>query len=173
MDTIFRQLRPDELDAGYGCLQDTCAWLSRKGIQQWARVLPREVYARRHARGENYGLLHGAELAGIVSLVRGIPREWQDICPQPQAIWMATLAARRSGQGIGGALVQHALAMLRDQGQLPLYLDCKPGFLERFYTGLGFEPLTQRSFQPAPNVAYDAVLMRSCGSPCAASVDER
>jgi ribosomal protein S18 acetylase RimI-like enzyme len=157
---IFRQLASDELDTGYQCLLDTCAWLAAKQIRQWANVLPREVYARRHGRGENYGLFHGTNLVGIVSLVRGVPRYWHDLCPHSEALWMATLAARRSGQGIGETLMTHVLTKLRSSGHLPLYLDCKPGFLEGFYQSFGFEPMGRREFQPAPDVAFEAVLMR-------------
>ncbi len=157
---IFRQLAPEELDIGYQCLLDTCAWLAAKGIHQWANVLPREVYATRHGRGENYGLFHGESLVGIVSLVRGVPQYWHYLCPHPQALWMATLAARRSGQGTGASIVTQVLAKTYSTGQLPMYLDCKPGFLEEFYQGFGLQPLGRRAFQPAPGVAFEAVLMR-------------
>lgn len=156
----FRQLVPAEMDAGYACLMDTCTWLGEKGIRQWLRPLPRDVYERRHARGENYALFDGKEIAAIVSLMTYVPEYWQDLIPETSITWMATLAARVHGEGIGAKTVQCAVELLTRKSRLPVYLDCRPGYLERFYCTQGFASLGTRSFQPAPDFAYDATLMR-------------
>lgn len=159
-DHPFRRLAADELDLGYTCLLDTCAWLERKRIRQWLKPLPRETYARRHARGENFGLFLDRNLLAIVSLIPAIPDYWHDLVPKASATWLATLAVRTPGQGIGARTVQAALDLLAHDQRLPVYLDCRPGFLERFYRDLGFQSLALRSFQPTPDFAYEAALMR-------------
>ena len=56
---------------------------------------------------------------------------------------LASLAAApdRQGEGIGGALVQHLLAL--PEGQPPLYLMCAQP-LESYYTRFGFRRVEQR-----------------------------
>jgi hypothetical protein len=46
---------PDaEEDAGYRVICDTVDWLRSKDIDLWRKPLPRDVYAARQQRGENY-----------------------------------------------------------------------------------------------------------------------
>jgi hypothetical protein len=156
---VFRRLVAGELDAGYACLLDTCAWLEQKRIRQWLKPLPKETYARRHARGENFGLFENQRLLAIVSLMHAIPDYWHDLVPNPSGTWLACLAVRTPGEGIGARTVQAALDLLTQGKRLPVYLDCRTGFLERFYCDLGFQSLALRSFQPAPDFAYEAALM--------------
>lgn len=156
----FRRLLADELGAGYACLMDTCAWLEQKGIRQWLRPLPRPVYEQRHARGDNYALLAGQEIVAIVSLLAGVPKYWQDFVTEPSVTWMATLAVRVHGQKLGQRTVRDAVQLLASQDRLPVYLDCRTGYLEAFYRDLGFVSLATRSFKPTPDFVFDATLMR-------------
>jgi len=154
----FRQLIPAEEMAGYQVICDTVDWLRTKGIQLWEKPLPREVYAARHRRGENYGLFVDGELAVIVSLVNGVPEYWAAEAKGERLVWLSTLATATKFQrrGLGREAVREALHFLRGRA---VYLDCKPGMLEEFYRQLQFEPVAQKSVA-APTGPVEAVLMR-------------
>src|ERR1043165_400160 len=93
---VFRRLAVDELDAGYAVLMEVWAWLESRQIRQWVQPLPREVFTKRHGRGENFGLFVDDRLSAIVSLIRGIPKYWHDEVEagDRETIWMTTLACR-------------------------------------------------------------------------------
>ena len=50
-DMAFRPLTAAEEDAGHQIICETVDWLRTKGIDQWRKPLPREVYAARQKRG--------------------------------------------------------------------------------------------------------------------------
>ncbi len=58
----FRRLKADEFESAYAILAEVTAWLLSKGVRQWLQTFPREMYAERHTRGENYGLFVHGEL---------------------------------------------------------------------------------------------------------------
>jgi len=72
---VFRPLTDAEEEDGYQIICDTVEWLRSKDIDLWRKPLPREVYAARQQRAENYGLFADGQLAAIVSLVhtRNLP----------------------------------------------------------------------------------------------------
>lgn len=152
---VFRQLTASEEEAAYQVICDTVDWLKEKKIQLWDKPLPREIYARRHEKGENYGLFVDQALAVVVSLVAGIPGYWAGTPTQPNAVWICTLAAARDfrGQSLGRTAVEMATDYV---SQDDVYLDCKPGYLEGFYSSLGFQKVTHSSF---PEYGFEAVLM--------------
>jgi len=143
----FRQLTPAEEAAGYQVICDTVDWLRAKGIKLWEKPLPRETYAARQQRGENYGLFVGGELAGVVSLVRGAAQQWTEELPDRRIMWMSTLTTANAfrGRGLGRQIVEQAIALLTDRGETMLYLDCKPGFLVDFYSKAGFEEVARKT----------------------------
>lgn len=159
--TTFRQLSADEEATGYQVIVDIVAWLHAKQIKVWEKPLPRPVYAKRQARGENFGLFVDGELAVIVSLVNGVPEYWRQQADARDPIWLCTLATTKKfrGRNLGRRAVQEALRHLRGR---EVYLDCKPGWLVEFYESLGFVALQQKTMvlDHGPCGPIDAVLMR-------------
>ena len=143
----FRPLAAVEEAAGYQVICDTVDWLREKGIKLWEKPLPRETYAARQQRSENYGLFVGGELAGIVSLVRGAAQQWAEELPDRQIMWMSTLATANAfrGRGLGQQIVAQAISHLAGRGETLLYLDCKPGFLVDFYSDAGFAEVARKT----------------------------
>jgi GNAT superfamily N-acetyltransferase len=140
----FRRLHANEEDAGYQVILDTVAWLRTREIDQWHTPLSREVYANRHERGENFGLFLDGILSGIVSLRIDAPDDWAGDISSPNARYLSTLTTIFHGRGLGQMTVEYALRWLADQGHTMLYLDCAPGFLEQYYTSLGFTRVRQQ-----------------------------
>lgn len=181
---MFRQLDPSEEAAGYQIIGETVDWLRGKGIKLWEKPLPREVYAKRQKRGENFGLFVDGELAAIVSLVNGVPEYWAEACcsgasvkrrsfapehpaadtaaatPAIQPVWLCTLATATKfrGRNLGRQAVEAAVRHCRGR---EIYLDCKPGWLVEFYESLGFVVLEQKTMtlDHGPCGPIDAVLM--------------
>lgn len=179
-DVAFRRLTTAEEAAGYQIICDAVDWLRTKGIKLWEKPLPRKVYAARQARGENFGLFVGGELAVIVSLVNGVPTYWDGCCrpllrsgdgasadsqgrpaPANQPIWLCTLATaiKSRGRDLGREAMREALQLLRGRA---VYLDCKPGWLAEFYESLGFVAVRQETLtlEHGPCGPFEAVLMR-------------
>lgn len=161
--TEFRRLRDDEEPLGYQVLEDTIIWQRVKGIMLWDRTLPRETYLERQRRGENCGLFVDGDLAAVVSLVAGVPDYWRAQVDDPGATWLCTLAVAEGfhGRGIGEIAMREAVAFLQASGRPAVWLDCKVGFLSRFYEALGFEAVTQqRRHIPHAGGELDCVLFR-------------
>jgi RimJ/RimL family protein N-acetyltransferase len=187
-DVTFRRLTTAEEAAGYQVICDTVDWLRAKGIKLWEKPLPRDAYAARQQRGENFGVFEGGELAVVVSLVNGVPEYWrqevegrapsrppgqtnrprQSVALQKAAapIWLCTLATATKfrGRDLGRQAVREALHLLRGRA---VYLDCKPGWLVEFYESLGFVVLQQKTLtlDHGPRGPFDAVLMRWMACP--------
>jgi RimJ/RimL family protein N-acetyltransferase/ribosomal protein S18 acetylase RimI-like enzyme len=182
-DVAFRRLTTAEEAAGYQVICETVDWLRGKGIDQWRKPLPREVYAARQERGENFGLFVAGELAVIVSLVNGVTEYWRETVEgrapsRPSAdtarprrsvalqttetpLWLCTLATATKfrGHDLGRQVVTEAVRHCRGR---EIYLDCKPGWLVEFYESLGFVVLEQKTMtlDHGPCGPIDAVLMR-------------
>jgi ribosomal protein S18 acetylase RimI-like enzyme len=164
-DMAFRPLTAAEEAAGYQVICDTVDWLREKGIKLWETPLPREAYAARQQRGENYGLFVGGELAGVVSLVRGAAQQWAEELPDRRIMWMSTLTTANAfrGRGLGRQIVEQAIAHLAVRGETMLYLDCTPGFLVELYSEAGFEKVARKTVTINRGSACyhaEAVLMR-------------
>ncbi len=159
----FRRLRANEFDAAYRILTEVSEWLTGKGIRQWARALPREVYQTRQARGENYGLFADKELAAVVSLLEERPEYWQSFLPESNFKWLATLASARkfSGQKLGELAMSEAEHFLRQEGLGEIYLDCvyNDGTLPRFYASLGYREIARKEVSFSWGT-LDSVLMK-------------
>ena len=163
----FRRLVDDKWAAGYRVICDSVAWQDAKGIRLWERPLPREIYARRQTRGENYWLLVDGALAAVVSLISEIPDYWAEHVTMPRATWLCTLATAADfhGRGAGRRTVEAALAHLARAERTWVYLDAAEGFLERFYASLGFEAVQRQNkhIPHGPCRAIECVLMRKQG----------
>ena len=161
---VFRQLSYDEEDGGHQVICDSVDWQKAKRIRLWATPLPREVYARRHERGENFGLFANGKLAVVISLVAGVPKYWAKDVEDPEARWLCTLATARDfhGRRLGQIAGKKALDYLRETGTTEVWLDCAPGFLQDFYEKLGFYALTQqqKAIPHAAGNVFDGVLMK-------------
>jgi RimJ/RimL family protein N-acetyltransferase len=158
---VFRLLTDAEEEDGYQIICDTVEWLRSKDIDLWRQPLPREVYAARQQRGENYGLFADGQLAAIVSLAKGVPDYWREQATASDPVWLCTLATATTfrGRGLGREAVTEAVRLVRGR---EVYLDCKPGWLVAYYESLGFIALQQKTMrlEHGPCGPIDTVLMR-------------
>ncbi len=159
----FRRLKADEFESAYAILAEVTAWLLSKGVRQWLQTFPREMYAERHTRGENYGLFVHGELAAVVSLLDERPDYWDAELPEGGIRWLATLAAARkfSGQKLGELAMSEAEHFLAQEGVDDVYLDCVygNGRLPQFYASLGYKDVARKELV-FPWGTFDSVLMR-------------
>jgi len=136
------------------------AWLLARGIRQWTKPYPRDLYQKTQDRGENFGLFDGGRLVAIVTLTDA-PPEWNaELADHQPAIWISKLAVAPDchGRGFGRQAMEHALRELRQQGATRAWLDCRNGPLVRFYESLGFEQVTAKVIE-FPDVTLEVVLM--------------
>jgi GNAT superfamily N-acetyltransferase len=160
--SLFRKLRPEELDVAHGILVSAADWLISKGVRQWTTAYPKELYLASHEKGWNYGLMSDGQLAVILTLSREIPSEWADCFGTTPVWWLSKLATAPGyrGRGLGTLAVRQAISALSAQGADRLYLDCVhgKGFLVDFYRGLGFTTINRRAVQFSTG-SFDMVLM--------------
>ena len=160
--TLFRKLRPEELDAAHGILISAAARLVSKGIRQWNTTYPKELYLACHEKGWNYGLVREGELAVIMTLSWELPAEWADYFETTPVWWLSKLATApgHRGLGLGALAVREALSALSVRGADRLCLECVhgKGFLVDFYRGMGFRTIDRRNVQCSTGL-FDMVLM--------------
>lgn len=141
---------------------DTVAWLREKGHPQWQRPLPREIYAARHAAGENFGLFIEGCLAAIVSLLHQAPSHWHADLPDGPIRWLSTLATANAfrGRDLGKTALAEVMRHLRGEGVDQVWLDCSPGFLQAYYEAAGFRVAARgMRYVSRAGCAFDLVLM--------------
>jgi len=167
----FRRLAASEEELGYRLLVDSVAWQPTKGIRLWDRPLPREVYAARQMRGENFGLFEAGgaartgsaeasqTLVAAVSLLASVPEIWHAYVPDPAGPWLASLAVAIHGRRLGHLAVEEARSFLTANGKRILYLDCARGFLEGFYREHGFRTIAEGALRNETTNDLSAVLM--------------
>lgn len=148
----FRQLGPEHFDEAHAIVVEVTDWLNGKGIKQWSRPVPADIYRERHERGENHGLLVDGRLAVVMSLSQTVPDRWPDFAPPEPFRWLGTMAVSRSAgnPGLGPAALAAAEEDLRARGIAAVYLDCVRGngFLPSFYRDNGYEELEAREMRP-------------------------
>jgi GNAT superfamily N-acetyltransferase len=163
-ETIFRRLLTSESEQGYSICLEAIRWLNANGIRQWLAPLPRSVYDRRQALGENYGLFMDGRLAVALSLVCGTPHEWADIVVEAHTWWLQNLATAEGfrGKRLGESAVSMAGEHLLRERVREVCLDCVDvgGFLPGFYQKLGFVKVCGRSISYLSKNTYPMVLMR-------------
>ncbi len=149
MATSFRRLEDSELDEAHAIVAAATEWLNNRGIVQWTRVMPREMYMERQERGENYGLFEPG-LSAVMTLKEQAPEYWRDREYEKPFLWLSTLASRRDVPGSGGRALEAAVDFTARSGFASLYLDCvdRDDALPSFYRRAGFEQLERREVWP-------------------------
>jgi GNAT superfamily N-acetyltransferase len=162
-ETVFRQLRPDELTAAYDIVLQATRWLRSIGSPQWSQVMPFEVYQKRQERGQNYGLFVDGILGFVMSLKPELPVYWQSHSrPEQPLIWLCTFAGADAvrGHGLGSAALVAAENHVRTEKIPVIYLDCyyAAGVLPRFYESVGYT-LIDRKDEVFAGITFDIILM--------------
>lgn len=157
---VFRRLGDNDVDRAVAILDAAAEWLLARGIRQWTTAYPRELYQRAQERGENFGLLDGDRVVGIVTVTTA-PPEWEAELRGEDVRWITKLAVAADchGHGFGRRLAQEVLEHLRREGAARAWLDCRDGPLVAFYQSLGFECITRKviEFSTGP---LDLALMK-------------
>lgn len=132
----------EDVDEIVDVLSEAARWLISRRIFQWPDPFPRARVARLVERGEFRVARADGETVGVLALLWSDPAFWGE---QPEdAGYVHALAVRRAwgGRGVGARLLEWAEGEIGAAGRSFLRLDCmaENGALQRYYTGLGFEP---------------------------------
>ncbi|NOK60623.1 MAG: hypothetical protein GFH27_549297n222 [Chloroflexi bacterium AL-W] len=89
------------LDTVASIYEDAAQWLRVRGIAQWPAVVPRELLARRIARGETFLAMYEQHAIATMSLQEEDRLVWGDMTDD--ALYVHGLAGRRAfaGRGVG------------------------------------------------------------------------
>lgn len=163
MSPSFRKVRDDELDAAYAIYLEVFDWLNAKGVRQWLRPVPRELFMQRQGDGQLFALyLHG-RIAAVVTVAFEVNSYWPEAAGAAPQWWIKTLAVARqwSGKGVGPRVLSECEAFIRAAGASEVFLDCVDvGFLPAFYAKLGYEGLRQKEITYPSGNSFPMVLMR-------------
>ena len=148
MNITFREIAEREAEEAYGVVCEVTGRLLGKGITQWRRPLPRDVYEKRQQNGFNYGLWVDGKVAGVVSLTDDRPKYWKDELPRTPFVWLTSLATRVKfkGRGLGRRLLECADKHVWEAGMKRICLGCcfGSGFLPRYYSEGGYAAISRK-----------------------------
>jgi GNAT superfamily N-acetyltransferase len=140
---------PADVDAILALRGSLEHWMAERGIDQWPPgSLPRERVAHQVAAGEWHLVADADGLAATIRLVWSDPDFW-GADPTPSLYVHGLMVdRRRSGAGVGTALLDWAAARGRDAGVELLRLDCRTTnpALRAYYEAYGFTAVGQRDF---------------------------
>ena len=163
MNTEFRQLADDELDAAYEIICAAVDWLLSRNIRQWTAPLPRHIYEQRQAEGQNHALVYDGQIAVVLSILEEAHPYWRNELGGEERVWLSTVTTAPCfrGRQLGRLAIREALAFLKGRGIESLFLDCVhgDGFLPAYYESVGFATVARKDIE-YPLGAFDMVLMR-------------
>ncbi|WP_200829755.1 GNAT family N-acetyltransferase, partial [Cellulomonas algicola] len=150
----------DDIHALRRALED---WMADRGVDQWARgSLPRERVATQVDAGEWWVLRDDEGVAATIRLLWSDPDFWGDDPTPAVYVHGLMVARRRSGDGLGSALLDWAAARGRDAGVGLFRLDCRTSnpALRRYYESQGFTAVGERDFGTHRNTLLERPLRR-------------
>ena len=99
MKTEFRQLKDDELDAAYEIICAAVDWLLSQNFRQWTEPLPRHIYGRQQAEGQNYALVCDGRIAVVLSILQEAHPYWEDELGREEHWWLSTITTAPAFRG--------------------------------------------------------------------------
>lgn len=139
---IFRQAKPQEIQAVFDLIMTRVAWMDVVGIRQWNatrydRRYPLHYYEQRRQREELFVLTDEAGKLFCVGALFHEDERW----PDPQsAYYLHHLASALDAKGAGSIFLMEAERYTASQGKQYLRLDSAVGnkTLEDYYTSRGY-----------------------------------
>ncbi|WP_273653685.1 GNAT family N-acetyltransferase [Cellulomonas fimi] len=150
--------RSADVDEIHALRRDLEDWMADRGVDQWPRgSLPRDRVEAQVAAGEWWVVRDAHGLAATIRLLWSDPDFWGDDATPAVYVHGLMVARRRSGDGLGGALLDWAAAHGREAGVARFRLDCRTSnpALRRYYEGQGFVAVGERDFGTHRNVLLE------------------
>ncbi len=139
------------------------AWLNARGIRQWLRALPRDVFVERQAGGELFAHAVDRRIAAVVTLAHENNPDWSEQLGSERRWWIKSLAVARTwrGAGIGRRVMQACETRIDSCRATQAFLDCvDTGFLPGYYAQLGYEVLGRKPITYPSGNTFAMVLVR-------------
>jgi len=160
----FRRLRPDEMASGHAVLIDAFNWVRMKGLEQWSQPFPLDLYKMWQETGSNYGLFQNDVLAAVVTFRRQELSHWAHVVGKREFLWVLALATATAfkGKALGKEAMRQAIQWIIQEKPQDIYLDCEKGdgFLQEFYSDIGFELLAEQTGDFGDLGTLNLVLMK-------------
>lgn len=141
--------RPADVDDIHALRRALEDWMADRGVDQWPRgSLARARVAQQVDAGEWWVVRDDDGLAATIRLLWSDPDFWGDDPTPAVYVHGLMVTRRRSGDGLGGALLDWAAARGRDAGVGLFRLDCRTSnpALRRYYERRGFTAVGERDF---------------------------
>ncbi len=95
MNISFRLVGESEVGDAYAIYLGVFEWLKAKGVRQWLRALPHDVFLERQRRGELFACHVDQEFAAVVSLAFEASTYWFEELGDDRRWWIKTLVVRK------------------------------------------------------------------------------
>jgi len=163
MTECFRHVTASEVSEAHAVYLEVFEWLNAKGVRQWLRALPHEVFVARQCRGELFAQYIDGRLAAVVTLAREDSSYWEAEIGKNQSWWINSLAVGRECRSarVGERMMQQSEAFISNAGAATAFLDCvDTGFLPGYYTRLDYDELGRKEITYPSGNTFPMVLMR-------------
>lgn len=164
----FRRVDSAGVNDAYSAYLGVFEWLKAKGVRQWLRAIPLEVFMERQRKGELFACFVDDRLAAVVTLAFEQNPYWVEETGNVPQWWIKSLAVVRTerGTGVGARVMRESEAVARQAGAAALFLDCvDTGFLPGYYTRLGYEALARKDITYPSGNTFPVVLMKTATCP--------
>jgi GNAT superfamily N-acetyltransferase len=161
LEYVFRPIGQSEVETAHRVYCDVVDWLNAKGVRQWLRALPLEVFQEREREKELFGYFVGGRPGAVVSLACETSPYWPELGGEKRW-WIKTLAVDRQyrGAGIGAAIMCACEQLVWDDGATDVFLDCVDiGFLPNYYMARGYSVLHRKSITYPSGNSFNVALM--------------
>jgi len=158
----FRPINSSEVESAYAVYLRVFEWLNAKGVRQWLRALPFEVFLERERKKELFGCFIEKRIAGVVSMALEASPYWPELGEESRW-WIKTLAVDRKwrGAGVGVVTMRGCENRVWDAGAAEVFLDCVDvGFLPRYYAGSGYAVLGRKDITDPSGNTFHVALMK-------------
>jgi GNAT superfamily N-acetyltransferase len=135
---VIRPARDDQLEHVASILEEAARWLFSRGVNQWPATVGRARIAAQTDSRDFYLAWDGAQAVGTFSLQTADVEMWGE---QPdEALYLHSLAVRRSHRGLGRQLLSWAEQEAEGRGKRYLRLDCDAASpaLRSYYERAGY-----------------------------------
>ncbi len=161
---IFRKVEPSELDTAYSIHCETVDWLLAKGVRQWTRPVPKDIFESRQKQNELFCLDTDKTIVAVVSIAIRSSGNWENELGPGKFLFLSTLSTGNAfrGKEYGKFLLEMTIQHIEvEPTKDEIYLDCVvgSGFLPNFYRTFGFIDVARKNIE-YPSGIFDMLLMK-------------
>lgn len=166
---MLRLTTPDDAEAIHALRDALARWQGTLGIAQWMPgEIPLPQFEKQVKQGDWWVLDEPGAIVAAVRVTYDDPAIWSNSDGTDAGYIHGLMVSRaRAGEGLGAAVLREAEGIVLSSGRRVARLDCvaSNGVLRRYYEGLGYQLVGERTFPPGSGWLPVALFEKRLGSP--------